>query len=246
MHEYAALCYIGASKCEKALKNQVLEIHLLIKAARSYIEADSILEKLCLRSNERQHRLAALDCYNNAITQLDDQSVIKASIIREMKKINPNCDLTTDFVSPAHRTHDLDLAANECIRIGHFESAFDKLTEIRDDIIERKTEEIYHDLLCVHEITIILLIVLLDLPSARQSPSNLKLFEEFSNGKIELTQRHSGRMIDAIQDLITAYKTRQYNLIIECEIPLLCAIPGLTRSQKIIIENLKEKCKKLF
>lgn len=244
MHEFAALCYIGASKCEKALGNQVLEIHLLIKAARSYIKANP--DHLCLRSNGEEHLSGALDCYNNAITQLDDLSIIKASIIREMKKINPDCDITTEFVSPAHRAHDLDLAADECIRNDRFESAFEKLTEIRDDIIERKQENLYENVLRKHEITLILLIVLLDLPLARQSPSHLKLYEYFTQNKYPTKTRHSSRMWCAIQSVIMAYKSRAYLLIIEGDIPSLCSIPGVTLSQQIVLQSLKEKCKRLL
>lgn len=245
MHEFAALSYVGASKCEKAVGNQVLEIHSLIKAARSYIKANP--DHLCLRSNKEENLSGALDCYNNAIIQLDDLSIIKASIIREMKKINPDCDITTELVSPAHRAHDLDLAADECIRNDRFECAFEKLTEIRDDIIERKQENLYENVLRKHEITLILLIVLLDLPLARQSPSHLKLYEYFTQNKYPTKKtRHSSRMWCAIQSLIMAHKLRAYLLMIESDIPSLCSIPGMTSSQQLILQSLKEKCKRFL
>lgn len=245
LHQYAALCYIGASKCEKSLGNTILEVDLLVRAARAYIKADSISVRLCLRSNEQQFLNGAMDCYNNAIELLEDSSIMKASIIREMKAINPNYERTSDFVSPAHRAYDLDVAADECIRDKHFESAFEKLTEIRDDIIERKKENIYHDILRKHEITLIFLILLLDLPKSRQSPSNIKLYENFSNGHSESTNRHSPEKIEAIQSLIKAFEAREYIFIIEIEIPSLMSFPGITCSQQIVLNSLKEKCRNL-
>lgn len=146
MPEYAALCYDGASKCEKALNNPVFERHLLLKAARTYREADA--NRLCLRSDTKQNTQGALSCYHQVITQLNDESAIKAAVIREMKEINPNYEVTSNFVSPAHRAQDLDLAANECITSGNFESALEKITEICDDIVERKVEDLYEGILC--------------------------------------------------------------------------------------------------
>lgn len=248
MSEYSALCYLGASKCEKALNNSVFEMNLLMKAARAFIEADR--NRICLRSNAKQHLQGAINCYNSALMELDNNSVIKAAIIRELKKIHPNCDITSNFVSPAHRVHDLDLAATECIKNGNFEFAFDKITEICDDICERKVEHLYEDVLRKHEITLILLILLLDLPSARQSPSNIKLYEYFINGADQyddkFNQKHSLCIMNAIQSLIIACKCRQYNTVVENEIPSVAIIPGLTLCQQILLEKLNEKYTKLL
>lgn len=249
MPEYAALCYDGASKCEKALNNPVFERHLLLKAARAYREADS--NRLCLRSNTKPYTQGALSCYHRVITQLNDDSAMKAAVIREMKEINRNYEVTSNFVSPAHRAQDLDLTANECITSGNFESALEKITEICDDIVERKVEDLYEDILGKHEITLILLILLLEYPSARQSPSNVKLYEYFANGghqndSDEHYQRHSRRTLEAIKSIIEACKCQQYSLVYSNEIASLAKIPGLTHHQKILLEKLKEKYYKLL
>lgn len=242
MPEYAALCYDGASKCEKALNNPIFERHLLLKAARAYRDADT--NRLCLRSNTKPYTQGALSCYHRVITQLDDDCAMKAAVIREMKEINPSYDVTSNFVSPAHRAQDLDLAANECIKSGNFESALEKITEICDDIAERKVESLYDDILRKHEVTLILLIILLEYPSARQSPSNVKLFEYFSNGGDETDDshhRHSRLVLECVKNLIDACKRQQYSLIYNCEIPTLATIPGLTQYQKILLEKLRDK-----
>lgn len=252
MPEYAALSYDGASKCEKALNNPVFERHLLLKAARAYREADE--NRLCLRSNTKSFTQGALSCYHRVIIQLNDDSAMKAAVIREMKEINPNYEVTSNFVSPAHRAQDLDLAANECIESGNFESALEKITEICDDIVERKVDEYYEDILRKHEITLILLILLLEYPSARQSPSNVKLYEYFAKGghrteSNELdtfNQRHSRHTLESIKSLIEACKCQQYSVVFGNEIPSLATIPGLTHHQKILLEKLKEKYYKLL
>lgn len=245
MPEYAALCYDGASKCEKALNNPIFERHLLLKAARAYREADS--NRLCLRSNPKTYTQGALSCYHRVITQLNDNSAMKAAVIREMKEINPNYEVTSNFVSPAHRAQDLDLAANECITSGNFESALEKITEICDDIVERKVEDLYEYILEKHEITLILLILLLEYPSARQSPSNVKLYEYFANAGYQndesdkYRQRHSRRTLEVIKSLIEACRCQQYSLVYSNEIPLLAKMLELTHHQKILLEKLKEK-----
>lgn len=272
MDEYAALCYDGASKCEKALNNPVFERHLLLKAARAYRQADT--NRLCLRSNTKPFTQGALSCYHRVILQLDDDRAMKAAVIREMKEINPNYEVTSNFVSPPHRAQDMDLDANVCIENGNFESALEKITEICDDIAERKVNDYYQDILRTHEITLILLILLLEYPSSRQSPSNVKLYENFANSgsaqqlneSTELSSsssggssgggagnsssidafkvRHSRHVLESMQSLITACKCQQYRAVISNEIPSIATIPGITQHQQILLEKIKEKCDK--
>lgn len=252
MFEYAALCYDGASKCEKALNNPIFERQLLLQAARAYRKADE--NRLCLRSNLKTYTQGALSCYHRVITQLNDDTAMKAAVIREMKEIHPSYEVTSNFVSPAHRVQDLDLAANDCIESGNFESAMEKITEICDDIVERKVHEFYPDILRTHEMTLILLILLLEYPSARQSPSNVKLYEFFSNNNqrnetnelIAFNQRHSRHTLESIKSLIEACECQQYSTIFSIEIPSLATIPGLTHHQQILLEKLKEKYYKLL
>lgn len=183
LHEYAGLCFLGASKCEKALNNTLAEVHFLLRSARSYVAADQQVDRLQIRSNANEYVEGALSCYNQAILLLDDDSVMRAAIIREIKRIHPNCELTSNFVSPAHRIHDLDIAANENIRTGDYVSALDKLTEIHEDITERKVQHFYGHILRTNEVTRVLLLLVLRLPPARQAPSNVKLLQKFTGEK---------------------------------------------------------------
>lgn len=264
MAEYAALCYDGASKCEKALNNPVFERHLLLKAARAYRQADA--NPLCTRSNAKPFTQGALSCYHRVILQLGDDRAMKAAVIREMKEINPNYEVTSNFVSPPHRAQDLDLDANVCIENGNFECALEKITEICDDIAERKVNEYYEDILRKHEITLILLILLLEYPSSRQSPSNVKLYESFANTRKHQSNesnesssgsgsggvsssssidafkiRHSRHVLESMESLILACKCQQYRAVISNEIPSIATIPGITQHQAILLEKLKEK-----
>lgn len=245
--DYAGLCYLGASKCEKALNSPSCEVHLLLKAARSFRAAD--IDSLCTRSNTHENKQGALYCYNQALVQCNGDAVMKAAIIREMKKIHPNCDQTSDFVSPAHRAYELEMDANRCIRCNDYETALDKFTEIHDDIVERKVQTIYDKLLRTHEITRILLMLLLDLPPARQSPSNVKLLERFHSYDESAPSNslgHSKLVMGLFQSLIDECKQKSYSIIVEREIPLVVRVPGLNECQQLLLQKLNEKYKRLM
>lgn len=246
--DYAGLCYLGASKCEKALNSPSCEVHLLLKAARAFKTAD--IDNLCTRSNSHDNKQGALYCYNQALVQCNEDAVMKASIIREMKKIHPNCDQTSEFVSPAHRAYEVEMDANRCIRRNDYEMALDKFTEIHDDIVERKVQTIYEKLLRTHEITRILLMLILDLPPARQSPSNVKLLERFhsydgENGESN-SLCHSELVMDLFQCLIDEWKRKSYAMIVERQIPLIVHLPGLNECQQLLLQKIEEKFKRLL
>lgn len=244
---YAGLCYLGASKCEKALNSPSCEIHLLLKAARAFKTAD--VDNLCTRSSSHDNNQAALHCYNQALVQCNEDAVMKAAIIREMKKIHPYCDQTSDFVSPVHRAYELEMDANRCIRCNDYETALDKLSEIYDDIVERKVQTIYEKLVQTHEITRILLMLVLDLPPARQSPSNVKLLERFmsydDSAKANSGSCHSKLVMSLFQSLIEACKRKSYAIIAEREIPVVANLPGLNESQQLLLQRLNETYKRL-
>lgn len=245
--DYAGLCYMGASKCEKTLNNPSCEVHLLLKAARAFKAAD--VDNLCTRSSTHDNKQGALYCYKQALLQSEHDAVMKAAIIREMKKIHPNCDQTSEFVSPAHRAYELEMDANRCIRSTDYETALDKLTEIYDDIIERKVQTIYAKLLRTHEITRILLMLLLDLPPARQAPSNVKLLERFQSydEKTEADSLgHSRLIMVAFQSLIDECKRKSYAMIVEHDIPVVVNLPGLDECQQLLLQKLNEKFKRLL
>lgn len=114
--QYAGLCWFGSAKCEKALGDTLTETDALLKSARSFVKADREVEKLMIRSNNHEHLEGALRGYNQAASRFDDDSVMKAAIIREIKKINPNADNTSSFISPSHRIYDLEMAVVECLK----------------------------------------------------------------------------------------------------------------------------------
>lgn len=248
LHEYAGLCFLGASKCERAIGSEKSEVHFLLKAARAYKAADVRLENLCLQSNSNEYIQGALNCYNQALGLCESDAVMKAAIIREMKKIHPNCELISNFASPAHRAFELDLDANYSIATNDFETALEKLTEIYDDVMERKKYAVYVSLLRKQEITRILLILLLDLPPARQSPSNVRLLTEFGGGGADESapndEQHSAEVRELFKSLINACNNRWNSAIVEKLTPLIMAIPGLTVCQQILIKKLKEKYEK--
>lgn len=243
--EYTALCYLAVSKCERALNNTLSEVHFLLRSARAFREADRTIDRLHLRSNSNEYLNGALNCYNQAIQSLDDESVMKAAIIREMKQIQSNCEMTSNFASPAHRINDLELAANDCIRTGDYAGALDKLTEIYDDIVERKVQHFYSEVLRSNEVSRVLLILLLRLPPARQSPSSVKLLQRFSFDREATSDDgdglHSLEVIDALSSLIVALHNEQNKDNLISSIQCVEAIPGINLFQQMVLKELKKR-----
>lgn len=253
---------MAASKCERAVNNTLSEVHFLLRSARSYCEADRTVDCLHLRSNANEYINGALNCYNQAILLLNDDSVMKTGIIREMKRIHTNCELMSNFVSPAHRMYDLEMAANECIRTGDYAGALDKLTEVYDDITERKVQQFHCDMLQRNEVSRILLLLLLRLPPARQAPSNIRLFQKYNGSeriqpKIDLNSsdncdtydncnealndidaHHSCLMVDSIGNLLSSCKSdANHSKTIE-NIELVKSVPGITAFQQMVLKEL--------
>lgn len=179
--EYAALAWLGAAQCHKALGNVSAEVDLLLHSADASIAADRRAEQLHSLSNDRSHLENALRCYNQALEAYTEESVFRAAIILQIRRIQPhNTQVTSRFASPSHRMHDLDRAADECVRRGDYVAALEKRTEIFDDIVvERRVAAMYTDLLRRNEIARLLLLLWLDLPPSRQSPSHVKLLSEW-------------------------------------------------------------------
>lgn len=118
--------------------------------------------------------------YYQALEATEGDSVMKACIIREMRELNRYLSITSDFNSASHRIYDLEIASNENILSGDFIAALEKLTEIVEDICERKEASSYSTVMKRNEINRLLLLLILDLPPSRQSPSSLKLIEKYS------------------------------------------------------------------
>lgn len=267
LFEYSALCYLAVSKCERALNNTLSEVHFLLRSARAYCEADRTVDRLHLRSNANEYINGALNCYNQAILLLNDDSVMKTGIIREMKRIHTNCELMSNFVSPAHRIYDLEMAANECIRTGDYAGALDKLTEVYDDITERKVQQFHGDVLQRNEVSRILLLLLLRLPPARQAPSNIKLLQKYGAGIARMAESNSSQVdsdndddydhfddcntilrsidvhnsclaTDSIAHLFMSCKSEtSHSKIIE-NIEYVNSVPGITVFQQLVLKEL--------
>jgi factor VIII intron 22 protein len=129
--------------------------------------------------NNHEFLEGAHRAYCQALTATED-AVMRTCIIREMKDLNNDLNITSDFNSASHRIFDLEVASNENIKSNDFIGALEKLTEIVDDITERKEVNSYHDVMRRNEVSRLLLLLLLELPPSRQSPSHLKLLEKYT------------------------------------------------------------------
>ncbi len=129
------------------IENSYAEIDYLLKAARSFHEADAKLENLCIRSNDKVYIECALQCYNSAIDLLPDSSPMKAAVVKEMLKVKPSVEVTSGFTSPSHKIHELEVAAKVCVKTKDFFGALDKRTEIMDSINERNVQYLYVDVI---------------------------------------------------------------------------------------------------
>lgn len=174
MSEYAGLCFLGVAKCHESDN----DFESFLKAARQFKKADERKTKLGFINNheflEGAHR-----AYFQALATVDD-SVIRTCIIREMKDLNNDMNITSDFNSASHRIFDLEVASKANIRSNDFIGALEKLTEIVDDVTERKEVNSYYDVMRRNEVSRLLLLLLLELPPSRQSPSHLKLLEKYT------------------------------------------------------------------
>lgn len=216
----------------------------LLRAARAYVVADGRTEALHLRSNDRAYIDGALQCYHQAMDQLPDDSVTKAAVIREMKCIQPNSEATSSFASPSHRIHDLEVLATHNLYDEDFADALDKRTEIFDNILERRVSHLWCDLLARNEVTRLLLLLLLDLPPARQSPSHIKLLEQFradrTTAALVAELQLSTKLVITLQELATA--SWDNDRAEACRVAReLTSFSCITREQHFILEHLMAK-----
>uniref|UniRef100_A0A0K8UUX4 Factor VIII intron 22 protein n=1 Tax=Bactrocera latifrons TaxID=174628 RepID=A0A0K8UUX4_BACLA len=179
IYQYAAMCHLGVAKCELSSGNVVNECQAYLKAARAFMRANNTNAALQLRSNGGECTEGALRCYCQALERCPDDTVLKAAIIREMSPLQPHYDGCSSFASPAHRIFELELAAHASLEQKDFLTALQQLDDIVDNICERKQCELYTDLLQRVEILRLLLLIALNLPPARQSPSHIKLIEYY-------------------------------------------------------------------
>ncbi|XP_067636489.1 40-kDa huntingtin-associated protein [Eurosta solidaginis] len=176
---YAAMCHLGVAKCELSAGNVVNECQAYLKAARAFMRAHNTNATLQLRSDGGECKEGALRCFCHALERCADDTVLKAAIIREMSPLQPYYDGCSSFASPTHRIYELELAAHAALEDNDFLCALQQLDDIVDSICERKQHELYTDLLRRVEILRLLLLMVLNLPPARQSPSHIKLIEYY-------------------------------------------------------------------
>lgn len=231
---------MGVAKCEKALGNNLTESEALLKSARSFVKADNKTNELNIKSNNHEHLEGALRCYNQALSKFGDDSVMKAAVIREIRKINPNVESTSNFNSPSHRIFDLELSAGLNIKSGDFMSALEKLTEIYDDITERKVECYYDDVMQRNEITRLFIILLLQLPPSRHSPAHIKLLEKYSSPDMIKTSTIPEELFLLLQGLFLSCQSGDFDTLITIRNEI-SKFTSITNEQTILLDRLVEK-----
>ncbi|XP_058814239.1 40-kDa huntingtin-associated protein [Topomyia yanbarensis] len=241
--EYAALCYMGQGKCEKMIGNDAAEIDALLKAARSFRAANEKQAKILVQNVSSDNLEGAFRCYTQALSRLPDDSVTKAAIIRELKEINPNVEITSNFSSPSHRIWDLERSAEENIQTGDFVAAFDKLTEIYDDVTERRCEDLYLEVMERVEVSRLLLLCLLQLPPSVRYDH--KFIERYSSIG-ESNSKHSGNGILSeelfflLQSLVISCQAKDVASVIAVR-DELSHCKQLTESQQLLLKQLVSK-----
>uniref|UniRef100_A0A336MH64 CSON015284 protein n=1 Tax=Culicoides sonorensis TaxID=179676 RepID=A0A336MH64_CULSO len=179
--EYAALCYQSAARCEFLQNRFVFERDFLLKAADAFMKAYNERIDFGYSSGEREYKIGALQCYNEILTSphLPQDSFIRASVIRLLKEIDPESPQTSTFHSPIMRYEDLKRGATYDMQKGNYWGALNKLTDIHDDIIERKKADYHAAVLEFAEITRLLLLLHLEFPPAALAPSNAALLDRY-------------------------------------------------------------------
>lgn len=172
---------MGAARCEKIQDRHVVERHYLLKGAEAFLKAYNRRFDFGYTDGEEEYRQGALRCYDEILQNphLPKNSFIRASVIRQLKTIDPHTDQTSTFESPLLRYEDLKRAAIVDIKEEHYQNALNKLTDISDDIIERKKEAYHPAVLEYAEITRLLLLLHLEMPPAALAPSNAALLERY-------------------------------------------------------------------
>ncbi|KAJ6646637.1 hypothetical protein Bhyg_01850 [Pseudolycoriella hygida] len=264
--EYAGLSWQNAAECEHIiglfekllppverfffifylmiLENFCAEVDFLLKAARSYHEADTKLERLCIRSNDNSFIDSSLQCYNNAINLLPDDSPMKAAVIKEMLKVKPSVEVSSGFASPPHKIHDLAAAANEFMRTKDYKSALDKLDEIIDDVRERNVQHFYVDVIRRNEISRVLLLLLLELPPTRLTESHKNLMDKFTTippDYLFAEQLHlSKELFFCLSEIVLACRKSKLSEIVEI-LDRLFRFKTLETEHYLILKELNKK-----
>ncbi|XP_035777283.1 40-kDa huntingtin-associated protein-like [Anopheles albimanus] len=243
--DYAALCYIGQSKCEKLIGNEVGEVEALLRAARSFRSAHAKQQRVRAENISSEYHEGAFRCYTQALSRLPDKSVIGAAIIRELKEINPSVELTSDFSSPCHRIWDLEQSSEDSLRARDYVAAFEKLSEIYDDVTERKCEELYREVLDRIEVSRLLLLCLLQLPpSVRYDHKFLERYSSITDGASPSEHGQlPEELVFLLQSLVVSCQTKDIESLISVR-DELCQRPELTASQQTLLKEVVSKYRK--
>ena len=246
LSEYAGLCFLGVAKCNESEN----DFESYLKAARMFKKADERKSKLGFLNNH-EYLEGAHRSYFQALGVVDD-SVMRTCIIRELRELNSDINITSDFNSASHRIYDLELASNENIQANDFIGALEKLTEIVDDITERKEIQSYNEVMKRNEISRLLLLLLLELPPSRQSPSHLKLLEKYtwnhesfdieiaSMMKTQNSQLLDDNIVLLFEGLVHACQNMQGDCVKEmCD--EISQHHFITTDQNILLEKLTQK-----
>jgi factor VIII intron 22 protein len=207
-----------------------------------FVKADRKITDLGFGNQNHEHLEGALRCYNQALSRLPEGSaVMKTAIIRELKKIDPNTEQTSNFSSNAHRIHDLEVAARENILHNiDYISALEKLNEIYDDITERKVQSMYEDVMMRNTITRLFLLLILELPPARHLPSSIKLLERYSSIEFTDDEFIPESLFNLLQSVTMASLDKDQEAIREAFDQLSCC-SYLNQEQRVLLLVLYEK-----
>lgn len=232
------MCFLGVAKCNE---NEG-DVEALLKGARMFRKANERKNKLGFINNE-ENLEGAFRCYSQSLA-IEKNPVMKTCIIREFSEINKNLNVTSDFNSPCHRVYELEGSSNENIRDKDFVSALEKLTDIVELFTERKCELLYTQMVARIEVTRLLLLILLELPASRQSPSHIKLIERYSWNH-ETFEGSENKLLDEnltlmLEVLVHSCQTRDADIVKEtCD--EISNHHSITIEQNKILENIIKK-----
>ncbi|XP_019559058.3 uncharacterized protein LOC109427901 [Aedes albopictus] len=247
--EYAALCHMGQGKCEKMIGNDAAEVDALLKAARAFRRAHNQQTKLKIENPSSDHLEGAFRCYTQALSRLPDDSVTKAAIIRELKEINPNVEITSNFSSPSHRIWDLEQSAEENIKSRDYVAAFEKLTEIYDDVTERRCEDLYLQVMQRVEVSRLLLLCLLQLPpSVRYDGKFIERYSSIGENNQAIVSPRGSEIVSEhlffmLQSLVVSCQAKDIDSLVAVR-DELSQCHELTDSQQTLLEELVSKYSK--
>lgn len=175
------MCFQGAAKCENLYGCYQAEWDFWLQAAAAFEKAYSKRIDLGFEPDYQEHLEGALRCYDEVLRSphLPEDSPLRAGTILALKKINPRTPETCSSNSTVFRYHDLEISAKAMIEEGDYNAALLHLTDIYEDIFERKVQHLYSHHLETNEVTRLLLLLLLQLAPGTQRAANMLLWNSY-------------------------------------------------------------------